>query len=126
MPVAPTLALGPTPRQEWRLSLRNTARVAAAEGGQYYFPPTSPESQRLGGGVSYSALTSGGQTGSFDPCENPSITFTQRDPALNFLPWAVHVWEECPTIGSYNVADVYARAADRLCRRRGKCVDLES
>jgi hypothetical protein len=77
----------------------------------------------LGGGVSYSALTSGGQTGSFDPCENPAVTFTQRDPALNFLPWAVHVWEECPTIGSYNVADVYARAADRLERQTSHLVE---
>lgn len=110
MPVAPALDLGPTPREEWRLSLKNQARDANI----------FVESDRLGGGISYQPLTRGAQNvGQYDPCAAVTFSFAQRDASIVFLPWAIFAWEDCPVLGAARggAADLAARAADKLVRQ---------
>lgn len=111
--VAPIAPLPPAPREQWRLGLRSTAMEAPLG---TYLGPGEPVSQDLGG-VSYTPLTLGNsQEGSFDPCDDTSITFEQRDEPLVFLPWGIYAWEDCANIGA-NPVDVRARAVDRLERQ---------
>lgn len=111
--VAPIAPLPPAPRELYPLGLKATAQEAPLG---TYLGPTEDVSQNLGG-VSYSALTVGNsQEGSFDPCQDSAVTYTQRDEALVFLPWAHYAWEDCPVLGA-NLVDVRARAVDRLDRQ---------
>lgn len=111
--VAPITPLPPAPREQYRLGLRSTAMEAPAG---TYLGPAEPVSQELGG-VSYTPLTRGNsQEGSFNPCLDAGITFEQRDGPIQWLPWGIYAWEECPVLGS-DLEGVRARAADRLERQ---------
>lgn len=110
MPVAPALAVGPAPHEEWRLSLRNQARDA----GLYFLE------DRLGGGVEYQPLSLGtDNVGEYDPCAAVEYNFTPRDGNLLFLPWAIYAWEDCPVVGGSRggAADLSTRAGDKLQRQ---------
>lgn len=106
----PILDAGPIPREEWRLSLRNTSRDAGI----------FVQDANIGGGVEYQPLTQGTQnTGQNDYCVANPIEFVQRDGNLLFLPWGIFAWEDCPTLGAYRggAADLAARARDKLERQ---------
>lgn len=110
MPVTSPLALGPAPREEWRLSLRNQARDA----GIYSLIDENF------GGVSYSPLTLGtDNTGKYDPCAAVEFPFEQRNASITWLAWAIYAWEDCPSIGAYRggAADLITRATDKLIRQ---------